>query len=200
MKKSHQGFTLLELLTTITIAGVLISVAVPAMSGFIQKSKMTTYANELVSAIHIARSEAIKRNVVSCICPTADATIAAPACVASDNWESGWISFTDTDGDCVFNPADNPPDVLLKAVSNEKFTRFTVRNNHDSINNPNFIRFNTRGAPQRSNGAFQQGMFTICDERGYILADGETIPRGVVLSAAGSLRSTRNATVVTACP
>lgn len=201
MNNSNQGFTLLELLTVLAIAGIIFSIAVPSMSGFIKKSRMTAYANELVSSIQIARSEAIKLSTFACVCPTADASVAVPVCNASSSWESGWIAFTDSAGNCSFEPGDTTPDVLLKAVTNEGFENFTVRNNDASINTSNYVRFTSRGAPQQISGVAQMGMFTVCDDRGYILAsNGDTVPRGVILSAAGSLRSTRSSTQLTACP
>ncbi len=199
--KKISGFTLLELLVTMGIAGVAVALAVPAVTSIVQKGKMTTFGNDLVSAIHVARSEAIKRSAVACVCPSTNAMAVTPACSGADEWETGWIAFYDSSGDCVFNPADATPDVLLKAADGRGFENFTIRNNNPTINGVDYIRFNSRGTPTLQNGAIQQGMFVICDEREYVLdAYGETIPRGLILSASGSLRGTNEATRITACP
>lgn len=201
MKKTNQGFTLLELLFTLMIAAILASLAGPAMSSFIQKNKMASYVNELVSAIQIARSEAIKTGTVSCVCSSSDASAATPSCNGGNNWETGWIAFTDSAGNCNFEPTGATPDVLLKAMNNSGFEKFTVRNDDLTINNNNYIRFNNRGTPRETDNSNQQGMFVFCDERAYVLdANGDTVPRGVILSASGSVRSTKDATKVTACP
>lgn len=199
--KKLSGFTLLELMAVLAIAGALLALAAPAMKEFVQKSKMTSFGNEMVSSIQIARSEAIKRAGVSCVCSVSDATAAIPACDGGDTWETGWITFFDTTGDCDFEPAGPDFDVLLKAVDNNGFENYTVRNNNPSINNSDFIRFSSRGIPVLATGANQQGMFTVCDERGYVLDGyGDSVPRGIVLSAAGSVRTIKDAVQVTACP
>ncbi len=199
--KKVSGFTLLELIVTVGIAGVLVSLAVPSVRSYVERGKMTTFGNDMVSAMHIARSEAIKRSGVACVCPSTNALDPTPSCSGSNEWETGWIAFYDSSGDCAFSPGDNPPDILLKATGNEGFEDFTIRNNSSTINNTDFIRFNSRGVPMLSNGANQQGMFVICDARGYLLdSDGDTIPRGLVLSPAGSVQGTNSASKITACP
>jgi len=60
--KSH-GFTLLELMVTLTIASIMMSIAFPAMSNFIQDGRLTSQANEFVQAVRATRAEAIKRQV-----------------------------------------------------------------------------------------------------------------------------------------
>jgi len=199
--KKISGFTLLELLTTVAIAGVVMALAVPAMKSFVQRGKMTSYGNELVSAIQLARANAIKNAGFACVCPTTNAMDAVPACSGSNDWETGWMAFSDSTGDCVFNPADATPDVLIKVMDDDGFDNFTVRNNNSSINSLDYIRFNSRGVPVQPGGASQQGMFTICDERGVGLdANGDSITRGIELSGAGSVRSLRDAAKLTSCP
>ncbi len=55
------GFTLLELMVVVVIAGILLAIGVPAMGNFIRNSRMTAAANDLMGTLHYARSEAIKR-------------------------------------------------------------------------------------------------------------------------------------------
>lgn len=56
-----RGFTLLELMATITILAILLGIGIPSLTAFIQNSRVTSQANGLVSSFHLARSEAIKR-------------------------------------------------------------------------------------------------------------------------------------------
>lgn len=60
MTLKNQGFTLLELLVTIAIAGILVSVAVPSFYNLIANSNLTSTTNSLVGAFNLARSEAIE--------------------------------------------------------------------------------------------------------------------------------------------
>jgi type IV fimbrial biogenesis protein FimT len=57
----NTGFTLLELMITIAIAGILVGVAIPSFTSIITSNRLTAYANELVTALNLARNEAVKR-------------------------------------------------------------------------------------------------------------------------------------------
>jgi prepilin-type N-terminal cleavage/methylation domain-containing protein len=63
MSKFNQGITLLELLMSITIVGVLAAIAIPAFNNQIKNSKLKSAANQILTAYGIARSEAVSRNV-----------------------------------------------------------------------------------------------------------------------------------------
>ena len=53
-----RGFTLLDLIITLTVATILLSLAVPNFSAAIQNNRMTTQVNELNTALSLGRSEA----------------------------------------------------------------------------------------------------------------------------------------------
>jgi type IV fimbrial biogenesis protein FimT len=83
------GFTIVELMITLSVAGVLLAIAVPSFNQMIVANRLATQANEIVAAVSLGRSEAIKRNasVTLCRVPRSDST----ACAAgSGNWEN-WI-------------------------------------------------------------------------------------------------------------
>lgn len=77
--QKDKGFTLLELIVTIVIAGILMALAIPSFSDMIRNSRLTTTINELVGSLNLARSEAVKRGTNVIIKP-----------VTGSNWESGW--------------------------------------------------------------------------------------------------------------
>src|SRR3989344_4698731 len=58
----NSGFTLIELIITLTIAGILMAVAVPGLKNFVSSNRLTAQINDLIADINLARSEAIKRN------------------------------------------------------------------------------------------------------------------------------------------
>jgi len=67
-----RGFTLIELMVTLTVAMILLAIAVPSFTYVTVSSRLTTTANELVTALTVARSEAIKRNVPVAFCGKAN--------------------------------------------------------------------------------------------------------------------------------
>jgi type IV fimbrial biogenesis protein FimT len=63
-----RGFTLLELIVTMTIAVVLIMIAVPSFKNITLSNRLTTAANDIVGAIYSARTEAVKLNAATQLC------------------------------------------------------------------------------------------------------------------------------------
>ena len=82
-----KGFTLIELMVTIVIAGILLSIAIPSFQNFIIDSRLNSTATEFADAIRLARSEALKRNrpIILCRVDPGD----PGKCVSGGNW-GGW--------------------------------------------------------------------------------------------------------------
>ncbi|RDH82592.1 MAG: hypothetical protein DIZ80_09920 [endosymbiont of Galathealinum brachiosum] len=199
--KNISGFTLIELMATIVVMGFLIAVGLPGFQDFMKAGQITTVNNEFVSAVQVARSGAIQLAEPACVCSSSNAESPTPSCSGSDSWEDGWISFVDVNTasatDCVYDASDD--DVLLKAWNGVNTTvGMTVRSNSPTINASDFIRFNSRGIPASAQGVSMQGMFVICDDRGLTVG-AEVLGRGVILSASGSLRTTKDAAIIGAC-
>ncbi|MBT3048888.1 MAG: GspH/FimT family pseudopilin [Candidatus Thiodiazotropha sp.] len=56
----YQGYTLLELMVTVAIAGILMTIVVPGFMGLAERNNIATTSNELLGALHYARSEAVR--------------------------------------------------------------------------------------------------------------------------------------------
>ncbi len=88
-----RGFTLVELAITVTVLVVLLGLSAPLFTGMTNGNRLTGNANELVAAVLIARSEAIRGNVRTSLCQSADGA----SCSNASPWQ-GWIVFADANG------------------------------------------------------------------------------------------------------
>lgn len=79
----EKGFTVVELMATIVIAGILATIAVPSLRNMTLSNRMTTQANDFVTAMMLARSEAIKRHT------TID-VLATNGSDTNNEWGKGW--------------------------------------------------------------------------------------------------------------
>ena len=100
MSMSQKGFTLIELMVTLAVLGVLLAVGVPSFADLIRNNRSQAAANELVSALNAARVEAVKRGKRVSLCPSVNGT----SC-SGTAWQSGWIVFVDTAASDTSTPA-----------------------------------------------------------------------------------------------
>lgn len=89
-----KGFTLLELIVTVAILGIVATLALPSFNELIADNRIRAITSELHSSLLKTRSEAIKRGKPVAICASVDQL----NCSDSTNWASGWIIFTDHTG------------------------------------------------------------------------------------------------------
>ena len=67
------GFTLMELMVVLALASIMVALAVPSMQQFARNNRLTTAANDMLHAVSLARTEAIKRQSSSVtVCATTD--------------------------------------------------------------------------------------------------------------------------------
>lgn len=93
--KKYSGMTLIELLFTIAIAGVLMALAIPSFHSLLVRRAVDTAVADLLIDFSYARSEALKRGHFVTICRS----LSGSACDGSEgSWHTGWIVFDDLDG------------------------------------------------------------------------------------------------------
>lgn len=74
MNTKQHGFTLIEMMITITILGILLAIAVPSFTDWLNRKRIDGVANEFASLIQLARSESTKQNKKIYIQATRSAT------------------------------------------------------------------------------------------------------------------------------
>jgi len=112
------GFTLIELMVTISVAAIIVMAAIPSFSETISNNRLVTQTNAFTTSLATARSEAIKRGLQVTVCKSANGS----ACTTAGNWEQGWIVFEDNNGDGDVDAGDD-----LIRVNSALHTGYTLR-------------------------------------------------------------------------
>lgn len=89
--KNHRGFTIIELMITLAVIGVALTLAAPGFGRFIRDQQVTTQTNDFLTSLNLARSEALKRGDAVSVCASDDGA----TCSGNNDWDAGWIVFTD---------------------------------------------------------------------------------------------------------
>ncbi|MBL4852096.1 MAG: GspH/FimT family pseudopilin [Gammaproteobacteria bacterium] len=160
-----RGFTLIELMVTLTIAAILVTLST-SFGNLLQRNELTTVVNTLVADMNFARSEAIKTGTEVIICITQDGL----NCAKGDRWHDGWMVYYDKDGDRRRD--DDEP--LTRQQSALSGTTSIIYNGRPV---DNYVRFQASGTTNYN------GTFAICNSRNTALK------RALVLSNTGRLRS-----------
>ena len=95
-----RGFTLLELLVALLIVALVTAWGIPNFRETVRNNRLSSYTNDLLATLNLARSEATRRNV-SVTVRRVD-NLSSTNLGTGANWENGWDVFTDANGDGQF--------------------------------------------------------------------------------------------------
>lgn len=91
MQGEIRGFTLVELVVTLAVAALLLTLALPSFAELLRRNRLATANNELVTALHVARAEALRRGRPVSVCASSNQR----SCAGSTDWTTGWVVFED---------------------------------------------------------------------------------------------------------
>ena len=142
-----RGFTLIELLVTLAILAIIAVIAAPSLQNFVLNNRIRSQAAALTSSLAFARTEAITRSTRVVTCPGS-----ASGCNDTQQWESGWVVFVDTNNDAVLDVDETQLELHVALDGNN-----TLRGTTDV---GDYVSFDY-------DGRAQSGTFVLCDQRGF---------------------------------
>ena len=101
-----KGFTAIELMVTIAILAVLTALAAPSFKPLIERWQVRQTTAELQSALHLARSEAIKRGGNVYLEKLPKNTTGCVTDGTNEDWDCGWVVFVDANANKRWNAGE----------------------------------------------------------------------------------------------
>jgi len=156
--RGQRGFTLLELLTTISIVAILTAIAVPSFDYLNNRRITQTQVENLQRALALARQTALAKNRQVALCPSLDGN----ACANSQDWSSGYLVFIDANENEAFDvAAGDVPVEFIYGVRNVAGQSTSGSLRHRLVADTTSLQFNAAGF---NNGITKT--FNYCDAEG----------------------------------
>ncbi len=189
LASTQAGFTLIELMVGVAIMAVLLMVGVPSFQSAVASNRLTSSTNDVVSALAMARTEAIRRGTRVTVCKSANAA----QCTTAGNWAQGWIVFIDTTRTSADAQVDGGEAILSRHAATSGNIVMV-----GSAGVPNFVSFAADGQAKLMNGSSQSGVLRVCSTAGA-LGDARRA-RDIEITASGRVVTTTPNSVAATCP
>lgn len=173
------GFTLQELLTTLTVVAAMATLATPPLQQLIAKNRQSTAMNTFIAAFYTARSEAMKRGVRAVLCPSRNGRDCASAGGDETIWSEGFLVFIDQNA----NHERDDDEEIVRVFDRLHGVRIRSSQYRE------YVSYQPSGLARGTNATFQ-----FCSTR-------VAIPmRSLVMSNTGRVRVAPPASVPSTCP
>ena len=201
---SQRGVTIWELLTTLLVVGIILGLGVPNFMEFERSSAMTAAANELLTGLMTARTEAIKRQVPVTLCASANPTAAAPTCSPTGaGANGGFIVWGDENGNVDANGSPILTDAtdgnhVVDAGETILLQRAAPGGKINVWADLGYITYGPSGFPFK-NTVVHVNDILLCDDRGNrTAAAGNSTARLIRVASTGRAQVLRNINEVSA--
>lgn len=179
IKTMQAGFTLIELMVTVAVAIIVLAIGIPMYDSMLANNRAVAQSNMFVTAMNVAKSEAISQNLPVAICANASATNTTESSLAcstsgGSDWSNGWFVFQDIDRDGV---RDTGETVLKLWQAMEIGTNI--------VTNVDLIRYTSLG--EKDGTATISFRMAQVDEGGDLTTTG-TQARCIYINAIGQIR------------
>ena len=170
-KKAERGFSLIELMTTIAILGVVAAIAVPGFLQWLPNYYLKSAARDLRSAFQLARITAIKSG--------ANCTITFNQPVGGETY--GYVIFQDADNDLELDTSEATS--ILRKVKWTDYNGVAGDANNFDNNDDGLpaVAFRSNGIPRNNAGVFGAGLKTVS------IKNSKSSEADIVMSMAGNV-------------
>lgn len=151
--KMVQGFTLIELMVTVAVLAIVLTVAVPSFSALVSSNRLSGQANSLLAAIEYAKAEAIKNNANVAFCHSSNGSSCSAAPAAS--WQ-GWLVGV------AANPSGIQAGTVMRAGILDS-TQLVIRSSETLSDAGDQIRITPQGLLRNTNRLPLQATLLVCN-------------------------------------
>jgi type IV fimbrial biogenesis protein FimT len=147
--RKQSGYSLVELLVTLSMMALLLAMAAPSFAGFFRTNRLATASNELIVGLQIARAEAARRGRDVSICRSSDGA----TCASGGAWATGWIVFQDANSSGAAAPTGSGSELIRVFDALDQSLALAGPTSH--------LRFRPNGSVEPSAGTEQEFTLTV---------------------------------------
>ncbi|WP_312266574.1 GspH/FimT family pseudopilin [Neisseria sp.] len=165
-----QGFTLVELLLVLAIAGIMAAIAYPTMSDWLAYRRVSAKSEQLINLLRLARAESVRLNLPVYVCPVDIADTGKPNNYCSTSGAEGYAAFADRNGDQKFDNGDLPLRAAILNTAGQANIEFSLRNTNTTAlafrPDGSFYRATSSGGTITTSRADSKIKITLTDKNG----------------------------------